>query len=181
MYHVLMTAYIYILLLLLAALPATAAEPLDAAQKRCFCVQLSKPGDPVPYFLGRMDWQECKGRKVPYQGRLAVFEMGLLTCEDLMACLETPKEEKAVREAAMKEITDVSNALLDCCPKEKKECDKKCVARLEPKLNKAKARSAKLERAALHRQDACIAAKPTVKPPEESPGTAPGAPLGASN
>jgi hypothetical protein len=181
MYHVFMAAYIYFLLFLASALPAAAVEPMDSAQKRCFCVQFSKPGDPVPYYLGKMDWPECKNRKVVNQGRLVIFEMGLLSCEDLMACLGTPKEEKAVREAAMQEVTDISNALLDCCPKDKKDCDKKCIARLEPKLNKAKARSAKLERAALHRQDACIAAKPVVKPPEEFPGTAPGAPIGASN
>lgn len=151
-------------MLLLAAAPAAAADPVDAAQRRCFCVQLGEPGAMVPYFLGRMDWQECKGRKPDFVEGRNVWDLGLLDCKALMACLETPPKEKAVREAAMKKVEDVTEELLACCKKGKNDCDKACVARLEPALNKAKDRTAKLEQKALRRQDACIARTAPVKP-----------------
>jgi len=158
-----MRAYL-IGILLLSAAPAAAAGPLDAAQRRCFCIQLGEPGAMVPYFLGKMDWQECKERKPDFvEGRL-VWDLGLLDCKDLMACLETPAKEKAAREAAMKKVEDITAELLACCKKGRNDCDKACVARLEPALNKAKARSAKLEQKALRRQDACIAKTEPVKP-----------------
>lgn len=144
-------------MLLLAAAPAAAAGPVNAAQKRCFCIQPGEPGALVPYFLGKMDWQECRGRKPDFVEGRSVRDLGLLDCKALMACLETPPREKAVREAAMKKVADVTEELLACCKKGKNDCDKACVTRLEPALNKAKARTAKLEQKALRRQDACIA------------------------
>lgn len=151
-------------ILILSAAPAAAVGTLDAAQRRCFCIQLGEPGALVPYFLARMDWQECKDRKPDFVEGRNVWDLGLLNCKDLMACLEAPDKEKAVREAAMKQVEDVTAELLACCKKGKNDCDKACVARLEPALNKAKARSAKLEQKALRRQDACIAAKAQAKP-----------------
>lgn len=169
-----MRAYL-IGLILLSAGPAGAAGTLDAAQRRCFCLQFGEPGAMVPYFLGRMDWQECKGRQPDFvQGR-NVWDLGLLDCKDLMACLEAPAEEKAVREAAMKKVQDVTAELLACCKKGKSDCDKACVTRLEPKLNKAKARTAKLEQKALRRQDACIAGTAPAKPVKPPAGSSPAA------
>lgn len=164
-----MQAYL-IGILILSAAPAaaavsTAAAPLDAAQKRCFCLQFPQPAGVVPYFLGRMDWEECKSRKPDFLEGRNVWDLGLRDCKDLMACLETPAEEKAVREAAMKKVADITGELLACCKKGKNDCDKACVARLEPALNKAKAATAKLEQKALRRQDACIARTPPAKPP----------------
>jgi hypothetical protein len=154
-------------ILILSAAPAAAdvpaaSAPLDAAQRRCFCLQFPQPAGVVPYFLGKMDWQECKSRKPDFLEGRNVWDLGLLDCKDLMACLETPPKEKAVREAAMKKVEDVTADLLACCKKGRNDCDKACVA--EPKLNKAKARSAKLERKALRRQDACIARAAPAKP-----------------
>ena len=166
-----MRAYL-IGLLLLAAAPAGAAGPVNAAQKRCFCVQLGEPGAMVPYFLGKMDWEECKGRKPDFVEGRNVWDLGLLDCKDLMACLQTPAKEKAVREAAMKKVEDVTAELLACCKKGRNDCDKACVARLEPALNKAKARTAKLEQKALRRQDACIARTDPVKPAVPAAGNA---------
>lgn len=173
-----------ILISLLAAMPAAAAGPaeagrVDAAQRRCFCVKFSPPGDMVPYFLMRMDWQECKGRELSFAEGRTVFEMGLLECGDLLACLSSPKKEEAAREAALKKVDDITKELLACCGKDRQDCDKACVSRLEPELNKAKARSAALERKALRRQDACIAKKPAAKPPpapEDTPPAPPGTP-----
>lgn len=168
-------------ILILSAAPAAAAvpaapAPLDAAQKRCFCLQLGEPGALVPYFLGRMDWEECKSRKPDFLEGRNVWDLGLLDCKDLMACLETPAEEKAVREAAMKKVADVTAELLACCKKGKSDCDKACVTRLEPALNKAKATTAKLEQKALRRQDACVA---RAKPP--LPAAPDGAEAGGNN
>lgn len=152
---------IILLTLIFAAGPA-AAEPVDAAQRRCFCVKLSAPGAIPPYFLARMDWQECKGRKLDFLEGRTVYDMGLLNCDDLMACLEPSPKEKKLREAALKKVDEVTRALLACCTKDG-DCDKACVSRLEPELNKAKAESARLELKALRRQDACIARKPPVR------------------
>ncbi|PKM97596.1 MAG: hypothetical protein CVU79_07110 [Elusimicrobia bacterium HGW-Elusimicrobia-3] len=149
---------------MLSAAPA-AADPVNAAQRRCFCLQFPQPAGVVPYFLGKMDWQECKSRKPDFLEGRNVWDLGLLDCKTLMACLETPPKEKAVREAAMKKVEDVTEELLACCEKGKNDCDKACVARLEPALNKAKARTARLEQKALRRQDACIARTAPAKPP----------------
>ncbi|MDD2806616.1 MAG: anti-sigma factor [Elusimicrobiales bacterium] len=141
------------------------APPLDAAQKRCFCVKLSKPGVMPPYFIGRMDSQECKGRKADFlQGR-TVYDLGLLNCDDLAACLEAPQEEKAAREAALKKVNDVTLELQACCRGSMENCGKACVTEFEPLLGKARADSAALEQQALRRQDACIAGAAPVKPP----------------
>lgn len=162
-----------------AAQPAPPVKPLDAAQRRCFCVKFSPPGDMVPYFLMRMDWQECKTRELTFAEGRTVYDLGLLECGDLLACLSTPKKEEIRREAALKEVDDVTKELLACCGKDRKNCDKACVARLEPRLNKAKAKSTGLERKALRRQDACIAKKPAARPspaPEDTPPAPPGEP-----
>lgn len=163
----------------MAAEPAPPVKPLDAAQRRCFCVKFSPHGDMVPYFLMRMDWQECRTRELNFAEGRTVYDLGLLECGDLLACLSSPKKEEAAREAALKKVADVTRELLACCRKDKEDCDKACVSRLEPVLNAAKARSAKLERKALRRQDACIAKKPAVKPPpapEDTPPAPPGTP-----
>lgn len=172
-----MRAY-FILTVFLAAAPAAAAGPVDAAQRRCFCVKFSPPGDMVPYFLMRMDWQECKDRELSFAEGRTVYDLGLLECGDLLACLSAPKKEEAAREAALKRVADVTRELMACCGKDRRDCDKACVARLEPALNEAKARSAKLESKALRRQDACIAKKRPVRPPAAPP---PAEPEGASN
>lgn len=168
---------------ILAARPAAAAEQLDAAQRRCFCVKLGEPGSIVPYFLAKMDWEECKGRKLDFlQGR-TIYDIGILNCEDLMACLETPKKEKELREAALKKVADITDTLLACC-KDKENCDKACVRKLEPALNKAKAESKKLEQKALRRQDRCITEKQKIKPPPDSGSSSsdtPGGPMGSGN
>lgn len=170
---------------LAAAQPAPAVQPLDGAQRRCFCVKFSPPGDPVPYFLMRMDWQECRNRELSFAEGRTIYDMGLLNCEDLLACLSAPKKEESLREAALKEVDAVTKELLGCCGKDREDCDKACVARLEPRLNKAKARSAGLEKKALRRQDACIAGKPKARPPaapEDAPPPPPETePEGASN
>lgn len=171
-------------LAVLAAGPAAAAEPVDAAQKRCFCVKFSEPGTMPPYYLAKIDWEECKGRKLDFMEGRTVYDTGLLNCDDLMACLDTPKKEKELREAAMRKAADVTSALLACCPKDKGACDKACVAKLEPELKKAKAASLKLEQKALRRQDRCIAGKQELRPPAEgqnAPAAAPGGPMGAGN
>jgi hypothetical protein len=159
---------------LLAAAPAAAGGPVDAAQRRCFCVKFSEPGQAVPYFLMKMDWQECKGRELSFLDGRTVYDLGLLACEDLLACLKTPPKEEKRREAAMKHVDDVTMELLACCRKGKENCDKACVTRLEPELNKAKAESSRLELKALRRQDACIAAKPPAAPPSAQKESAPG-------
>lgn len=166
---------------ILAAGPAAALEPLDAAQKRCFCVKFSEPGVMPPYFLAKIDWQECKGRKLDFLEGRTVYDTGLLNCDDLMACLEAPKKEKQAREAALKKVNDVTSNLLACCAKDTGDCDKACVSKLEPLLNAAKADSAKLEQKALRRQDACIATKRPVLPPTGDTTSSPGQPLGAGN
>ncbi|MGD9642079.1 MAG: hypothetical protein AB7V08_04995 [Elusimicrobiales bacterium] len=178
-----MRAYLIVILILsagpAAAAVSTAAAPLDAAQRRCFCLQFPQPAGVVPYFLGRMDWEECKSRKPDFLEGRKVWDLGLLDCKDLMACLETPPKEKAVREAAMKKVADVTEELLACCKKGKNDCDKACVARLEPALNKAKARTARLEQKALRRQDACVARTAPAKPP--LPAAPDGAEAGGNN
>jgi len=141
------------------------AAPLDAAQKRCFCVKLSKPGVMPPYFLGKMDSQECKGRKADFlQGR-DIYEAGLLNCDDLTACLAGPQGEREAREAALKKVADVTRELQACCRGSMENCDKACVTKFEPLLAKAKADSARLEQETLRRQDACIAGSAPVKTP----------------
>ncbi len=178
-----MRAYL-IVLALFAARPAAAVEPLDAAQRRCFCVKFSAPGVMPPYFLAKMDWEECKGRKPDFMAGRTIYDTGLLNCDDLLACLNSSPKEKKAREAAMKKVADITNTLMGCCPKDKGDCDKTCVAALEPLLNKAKAESARLEQMALRRQDACIAKARQLKPPADdadAAGDTPGGPMGASN
>lgn len=178
-----MRAYL-IVLALFAARPAGAVEPLDAAQRRCFCVKFSAPGVMPPYFLAKMDWEECKGRKPDFMAGRTIYDTGLLNCDDLLACLNPSPKEKKAREAAMKRVADITNTLMGCCPKDKGDCDKACVATLEPLLKKAKAESARLEQKALRRQDACIAGKRQLQPPADDADAAsdtPGGPMGANN
>jgi len=170
-----------IILGILAASPTAAAEPMDAAQKRCFCVKLSEPGAMPPYFLAKMDWEECKGRKLDFLEGRTIDELGILNCEDLMACLEAPKKEKQIREAALKKVEDITRTLLACCAKDTGDCDKACVSKLEPLLNAAKTDSARLEKKALRRQDVCIARKRPVQPPTGDTDSSPGRPIGAGN
>lgn len=174
MYHVIYMRALLLSAVLLTPAPAAAAAPVDAAQRRCFCVKFSEPGQIVPYFLMKMDWQECKGRELSFLEGRTVYDLGLLNCEDLLACLKTPKKEEKRREAALKRVDDVTKALLACCRKGNEDCDKACVTGLEPELNKAKAESSSLEHKALRRQDACIAGRKPAAPPPAQKESAPG-------